>query len=65
MISGMCADGKHGRCTGWLVIPNYGDGHGDTEISVRCWCAVCEHPDVDPYRHLTQPPTRPAWKSNS
>jgi hypothetical protein len=64
-ISGMCADGKHGRCTGWMVVPHYGDYHGDPDISIQCTCVACKHPPVDPYRHLTErrSPRKTRWNS--
>lgn len=52
-ISAPCWDGRHQRCTGWMVIPDhsdYGRAHSD-DVSVRCECSTCDHPAVDPDRH--------------
>jgi hypothetical protein len=65
VISGFCTEGKHGKCTGWLVVPSYGDLHDDPDISTHCRCPVCKHPRVDPKRHLTHPPTKAAaWNKS-
>lgn len=48
-VSAPCWDGKHERCTGWLL-------HSDR--SSRCTCLMCNHPPVDPDRHLHEPPQR-------
>lgn len=64
--SAMCAEGKHGRCSGWIVVPNHGkDRREMPDISVKCWCGECKHPDVDPRRHLTHPPKGSAWSSST
>lgn len=66
MTSGFCAQGQHGRCSGWLVVPSYGDAHDEADLSVHCRCLVCKHPPVDPKRHLKHPPTKAAaWNRNS
>lgn len=55
-MSGMCAQGKHGRCTGWMVVPNMSwTRRYPPDISVKCRCPVCDHPDVHPHRHLNEP----------
>jgi hypothetical protein len=58
VISGFCQQGKHGLCSGWLVVPSYGDLHGHPDISITCRCKQCKHSEVEPNHHLTHPPTK-------
>lgn len=62
-ISAMCWDGKHGRCAGWMVVPNHGNKVDGPDISVRCMCRECNHPPVDPLHHTTHPPKVRPWSS--
>jgi hypothetical protein len=64
VISGMCNEGKHGRCSGWMIVPSYRKA-GPPDISIKCRCSHCDHPEVAHDRHLTDPPERsPApWNS--
>lgn len=54
-ISGMCWDGKHHRCSGWMVVPSYAHKtHGKEILSVRCECETCVHPPVESDRHVKE-----------
>lgn len=55
-LSAMCAQGKHGRCGGWLIVPNFTRNAIGRDLSVTCRCPQCKHPDVAPDRHITNPP---------
>lgn len=65
MISGFCEEGKHGRCSGWMVVPAYGEGAEHPDISVRCFCLVCRHPRVERDHHITHPPRGSTWSSST
>lgn len=55
--SAMCLQGQHGRCGGWLIVPNFDRRrYAQPDISVKCWCPECKHPEVARDRHVTDPP---------
>lgn len=62
-VSSMCSQGKHGRCGGWMVRPNFRNDAKYPDISVRCRCPECNHPAVDPERHIKEPPKGSVWST--
>jgi hypothetical protein len=55
-ISGYCDEGRHHRCTGWMIVTNQNRrGAISEDASIACGCRVCRHPDVDVNRHLYEP----------
>lgn len=62
-----CWNGKHHRCTGWLVIPDDSDIGRKTQSdqSIRCECPVCPHPPISRLRHVHKATARGAsWSSS-
>lgn len=61
-ISAPCWDGRHRRCTGWLVVPDEGGAARGLPVanrvdrSIRCECETCDHSPVSPDRHLHENP---------
>lgn len=53
-ISAVCTEGRHHRCTGWMVIPDESSfgRRNKVDQSVRCECITCRHPPVAKRHHL-------------